>query len=471
MSATRRGLSRRDSLRRDQAAWAIWAAWERVQAVRIDSAAISTRRRRSASEIESGGIRTTTSPSGRMIAPRSRASSVTRWPTRERRVVLAEVDADHEAAAAHLGDLGHRLDLVQQLAEQARSSAAGARASARARRRRGWPARPRRRAGCRCRCGRGRRCAAPRGRRGSPRRSLGRQRRGQRQVAAGQPLGEAEQVGGHLLLLAGEHRAGAAEAGRHLVADQQHAVVVAELAHRAQVAGRVDQHPGGALHQRLDDHRGDLLFVRRRGPARGRRRRRARRRGSGRAAAGRWSGRGRCRRPRPSRSCRRGRRRAGGRRRCGARAGRRAAAGTGRPSSARSRPRSSRSPSRRRARGPAGASSTRRPASSAAPGWERPSMVEWATLPSCCAAPPRRFLGGDGRGRCTTARRRRRGSGARRLSIRCEPSAALDHQRLFLAPALLLGERVPEVVVVELRVVHRRHRQPRLAPISAGITR
>ena len=36
--------------------------------------------------------------------------------------------------------------------------------------------------------------------------------------------------------------------------------------------------------------------------------------------------------------------------------------------------------------------------------------------------------------------------------------AALDHQRLFLAPALLLGEGVPEVVVIELRGV-RRHRR------------
>jgi hypothetical protein len=36
---------------------------------------------------------------------------------------------------------------------------------------------------------------------------------------------------------------------------------------------------------------------------------------------------------------------------------------------------------------------------------------------------------------------------------------ALDNQRLFLDPALLLGERVPEVVLVELRGIHR-HRQP-----------
>ena len=90
---------------------------------------------------------------------------------------------------------------------------------------------------------------------------LRRQGRGQRQVAAGQSLREAEQVRRDALLLAGEHRPGAAEAGRHLVADQQHAEAVAQLARSAQVARGVDQHPGCALDQRLDDHRGDLLLV------------------------------------------------------------------------------------------------------------------------------------------------------------------------------------------------------------------
>src|SRR4029079_1011527 len=36
----------------------------------------------------------------------------------QRRMVIAQVDADHEAAAAHLGDLGHLADLFDQLAEQ-----------------------------------------------------------------------------------------------------------------------------------------------------------------------------------------------------------------------------------------------------------------------------------------------------------------------------------------------------------------
>ena len=38
-------------------------------------------------------------------------------------------------------------------------------------------------------------------------------------------------------------------------------MAVAELAHRAQVAGRLDEDPGRALDQRLDDHRRDLLAV------------------------------------------------------------------------------------------------------------------------------------------------------------------------------------------------------------------
>ena len=91
---------------------------------------------------------------------------------------------------------------------------------------------------------------------------LGRERRGERQVAAGDALGDAHQVGRDVLLLAGEHRARAAEADRDLVADQQHAELVAQLAHRPQVALRVHEHPGRALDERLDDHRGDPLAVR-----------------------------------------------------------------------------------------------------------------------------------------------------------------------------------------------------------------
>ena len=295
--------------------------------------------------------------------------------------------------------------------------------------------------------------------------ALGRQRRRQRHVAAGEALGEAEQVRRDALLLAGEHRPGAAEAGRDLVADQQHAVAVAELAHRAQVARRVDDHPGGALHQRLDDHRGDLLLVHGEDA-----RQVGRVAGLGacglrRAAGGRWRGRGRCRRPRPSRSCRRGRRRGGGRRRCAGCAGRRAAAGTGRPSSARSRSRSSPSRSRRRARGPGGAISTRRAASSAAPRWERPSIVEWATLPSWSL--DRRVDPGVAMAVDVAPERGDAVEVAAALGVdQVGALGPLDHQRLFLAPGLLLGERVPEVVAIELCVIRptSQHRHVDRAP-------
>ncbi len=43
----------------------------------------------------------------------------------------------------------------------------------------------------------------------------------------------------------------------------------------------------------------------------------------------------------------------------------------------------------------------------------------------------------------------------------------LDHQRLFLDPALLLGERVPEMVAVELRWIHR-HRPHQHKPGRGG---
>ena len=259
-----------------------------------------------------GASARSTSPSGRMIAPRRRASSVTRWPMRSAGSCSPRSMPTMKPRRRTSATSGIALDLARAAPEQRDLRLQARRASAPARRCRGWRGRRRRRAGCRCRCGRGRRSLLLGGAEEGLVDALGGERRRERQVAAGQALGEAEQVGRDALLLAGEHRAGAAEAGRDLVADQQHAVRVAELAHGAQVAGRVDEHPGGALDERLDDHRGDLLLVRGEDRARGRP-------ASPGSAA--WaveqqrpvgrSGRGRCRRPRPSRSCRRGRRRGG----------------------------------------------------------------------------------------------------------------------------------------------------------------
>jgi hypothetical protein len=64
-------------------------------------------------------------------------------------------------------------------------------------------------------------------------------------------------------VLAGEHPAGASEAGDDFIGDHQHVVLLGQLAHAAQVAGRLHDHAGGALHERFDDHRRDLVLPRR----------------------------------------------------------------------------------------------------------------------------------------------------------------------------------------------------------------
>ena len=88
---------------------------------------------------------------------------------------------------------------------------------------------------------------------------LARQRRRERQVTPGDPLGNAHHVGCDALLLAGEESSGAPEAGGDLVGDEQDAMRIAELSQSPQVALGVDEHPGCALDQRLDHHRGQLM--------------------------------------------------------------------------------------------------------------------------------------------------------------------------------------------------------------------
>ncbi|RMS59048.1 hypothetical protein ALP65_00841 [Pseudomonas aeruginosa] len=85
------------------------------------------------------------------------------------------------------------------------------------------------------------------------------QHRGHRQVATGEGLGQAEEIRGDAGLLAGEHRPGAAEAHRDLVVDQVHAIAVAGFAQQLEVDRVVHAHAAGALDQRFDDDRGDLV--------------------------------------------------------------------------------------------------------------------------------------------------------------------------------------------------------------------
>jgi hypothetical protein len=78
----------------------------------------------------------------------------------------------------------------------------------------------------------------------------------QRQVAAVHALGEADEVGRDVPAVDREPFAAAAEAGHHLVGDEHDAVLVAEVAHPGQVAGRRHEDAVGA-HHRFQDDRGD----------------------------------------------------------------------------------------------------------------------------------------------------------------------------------------------------------------------
>ena len=82
------------------------------------------------------------------------------------------------------------------------------------------------------------------------------------EIAAGDPLAEAQQIGAQARLLGGEERAGAAEARGHLVADQEHVVRVG-TPHRpgARSDGGGHQHARRTLHEGLDHHRGQLAGV------------------------------------------------------------------------------------------------------------------------------------------------------------------------------------------------------------------
>ena len=120
-------------------------------------------------------------------------------------------------------------------------------------------ARPRPRARSRRRSARGRACARRGRRRGtSGTRGSRRDGRRHRQVARGHRLAEAQQVGPQPGLLRREQRAGAAEAGRDLVADQQHVVLGARGAEAREPVAIGELHAGRALHERLDDHGREL---------------------------------------------------------------------------------------------------------------------------------------------------------------------------------------------------------------------
>ncbi len=195
------------------------------------------------------------------MTPRRRASNTTRWPSRSSGSCSPRSIPDHQAALAHLLHLTHPLHLAEPLREQ---PDLGLQPDERA-----LPLEDLERGD---RGGAGQRVA----RVGVPVEEglvfgvgtqeglvdpLGGERRGQRHVPAGEPLGHAEQIGRDAFLLAGEHRPGPPEAGRDLVADQQRAVAVAEPPDGAQVPRWMSEHSRRPLDERLEDHRRDLLLV------------------------------------------------------------------------------------------------------------------------------------------------------------------------------------------------------------------
>ncbi len=88
-----------------------------------------------------------------------------------------------------------------------------------------------------------------------------RERGGERQVAAGESLGEAEKIGNDLFVLAGEHFSGATKSGHHFIENQEHAGSVAFLAKFAEHPGWPEPHPGGALEEGFDHDGGHIAVV------------------------------------------------------------------------------------------------------------------------------------------------------------------------------------------------------------------
>lgn len=86
--------------------------------------------------------------------------------------------------------------------------------------------------------------------------ALGGEGGGEGEVAASEAFGEAEEVWGDAFLLAGEHGAGAAEAGHDFVKDEEDVVLMAPVVELFEHALGPEAHAGGALDEGLDDDGG-----------------------------------------------------------------------------------------------------------------------------------------------------------------------------------------------------------------------
>src|SRR5262245_50174578 len=85
--------------------------------------------------------------------------------------------------------------------------------------------------------------------------SLGRERRGHREIAAGNSLAEAEEIRRDSFGLAGAHVTRPSEAGRHFIEHEQRSDLVRHRPGAAQKRLRLYHHPCRALHSRLEYYR------------------------------------------------------------------------------------------------------------------------------------------------------------------------------------------------------------------------
>ena len=82
---------------------------------------------------------------------------------------------------------------------------------------------------------------------------------GHRQVTAGEPLGETEEIWHHVFYLTGEHSAGAAEAGHHLIENQMDSRGIAPGTQFRKHSGGPRSHFVDALNEWLDDNGRDPI--------------------------------------------------------------------------------------------------------------------------------------------------------------------------------------------------------------------
>ena len=85
---------------------------------------------------------------------------------------------------------------------------------------------------------------------------IGGEHRRQRQVAARDALGQADEIGADACLFRREHRPGAAEPHGDFVGNEMHLIVVAHFPRTRQVNRRIHGHAGRALYQRFEDEGG-----------------------------------------------------------------------------------------------------------------------------------------------------------------------------------------------------------------------